>query len=240
MVQRVPAVEQLAGRQVCTPARPSRPARRCRRRRSFDRSIGMFLLAVTHAWSPSITISCRVGTQPPVALQRRDRLVVLVDDDVLAGHGLAGVGEVALPPRQHRLALVGLEAEVAGDDVLGHRLEPHGRQVVVVDQRSALADDRRLGQVVEVGDEDVALRQLVLVGHDVGASDRRMQARLRHEAVGVAAGRVLRRSGRRASRRTRSRRRRTLRSRPPRPRRVANAGASPAPVRPPAWERSRT
>jgi len=50
---------------------------------------------------------------------------------------------VAGLPHQH-----GRDSHRPRTSVVNHRLEPHGRQVVVVDQRSALADDRRLGQVV--------------------------------------------------------------------------------------------
>ena len=60
---------------------------------------------------------------------------------------------VTLPchQRERRLALVALQAEVGGDDLFGHRLEPHRLQVAVEDQRAALADDRRFVEVVEVG-----------------------------------------------------------------------------------------
>ena len=119
----------------------------------------MFLLAVTQAWSPWTSSSCRVGIQPSIALHRRDLLVVLVDDHVFAADRGAGVGELALPPGQGRLALVGLQIEVGRDDVLADRLEPHRLQVVVEDQRPALADDRRVRQVVEVRGEDVAAAQ---------------------------------------------------------------------------------
>ena len=92
--------------------------------------------------------------------QPRDRLVVLVDDHVFAAFGRAGVRDDALPPGERRLAFVGLQAEVGGDDLFRHGLKPDRLQVAVEDQRPALADDRRFVEVVEVRGEDVAGRQL--------------------------------------------------------------------------------
>ena len=100
------------------------------------------------------------GEDPPVlALQRGDRVVVLVDDHVLAAQRLAGTRDVALPPRDGGLAVVGLPAQVGGDHVLGHRMEPHRLRMIVQDQRPALTGHRRLGEVIEARHEDVAGRQ---------------------------------------------------------------------------------
>ena len=144
----------------------------------------MFLLAVTHASSPRIWIV--EGQHPAVrSRQRRDRPVVLVDDHVLAALGRAGVGDHALPPRQHRLALVRLEVEVARHVVDGDRLEPHRGKPVVDDQRPTLAHHRRVVEVVEVGHEDVAGGEVLRVGRHVRADHRRVQPRRRRVRVGV-------------------------------------------------------
>ena len=120
----------------------------------------MFLFAVTQASSPRDHELVQ-GEHPAVRrLQRRDRLVVLVDDDVFAAFGRAGVRDDALPPGERRLAFVGLQAQVGGDDLFRHGLEPDRLQVAVEDQRPALADHRRFVEVVEVRGEDVAGREL--------------------------------------------------------------------------------
>ena len=145
----------------------------------------MSLLAVTQASPPRMTNSCRVITQPSTALDRGNGLVVLVDNDVLAAFRRAGVGDDALPPREHGLAFVSLRRQVGGDHVFRYGPEPDRLEVIVEDEGTALAHHGARRQVIEVGDHDVPRCQIALDRrhflHDLG----RVKRRRRHEVVGT-------------------------------------------------------
>ena len=221
MLERVPAVEQLAGLQVVL----------LHRRVDQRAVVGAAVLRQVHrevlvGGHPRVVAADHELVQrehPAVGSgQRRDRPVVLVDDHVLAALGRSGVRDHALPPSERRLAVVRLEAEVARHDVLGDRLEPHRLQLVVEDQRPALADHRRVVEVVEVRHEDVAGGQELRVGRHVRAGSPADAARAPRRTCRRRWS-CRRRSARRASRRRRSRARR---SRPARARSRCRSGSA--------------
>ncbi len=164
-----------------------------------------------------------VQRQHPAAgrVQPRDRLVVLVDDDVFAAFGRARVRHLALPPGEHRPAFVALRAEVRRDELFAHGLEPHRLQLAVEDQRPALPLDRRFVEVVEVGGEDVARARAARRARRGSRGISADAARGAGEAEGVrgrvlaerSAGRVVEDGGER-DRHARSHRRRPASSRP--------------------------
>ena len=129
----------------------------------------------------------QVALQPVAGLHPRDLVVGLVGDDPRS-RAVAGLAlHLALPPGQHRLALVALDAEVVRGLARGRGLEPQQPAVGVEDRRAALIR-AALG-----GDQDVG------VGVAAGGEHRRMQVGPREE---VLAERRLR-GGHRGSRRGR-------------------------------------
>ena len=121
-----------------------------------------------------------------LAANPRNRLVVLVDDHVFAAFRRAGARDDPLPPGERGLAFVGLQAEVGRHELFRHWLEPHRLQLVVEDQRPALADQGRVVEVVEVRGEDVAWRQLADGALAALAQYRRVQRRRGDVAVGAS------------------------------------------------------
>ena len=155
VVERVPAVDELAGLEVVL--LDCRIDDRAVVRAAVLAEVHRDVLVRRHPGVVAADLQLVQRQCPAVdATQGRDRPVVLVDDDVLAGLGRAGARDHALPPRERRLALVGLHAQVRRDDIGWHRPEPDRLQVVVEHQWAALTDDRRGGQVVEVRGHDVA------------------------------------------------------------------------------------
>src|ERR1700728_3772292 len=99
------------------------------------------------------------------ALERRDGLVLLVDDHVLAARDDAFVVEHALPPAERGLSRECLRSQVQRVIAGWNRLEPHRPELLVEDQRSALTVDLRAqADVLEVRDHEVTRRELAAGG----------------------------------------------------------------------------
>ena len=88
---------------------------------------------------------------------RRDRMIMTICDVVRRRTG--GEAARALDPREHRLAAIGLHAEVRRPDAARKLLEPHGAALIVHDLGPLLAGGARWRRAPRVGRAGIRGRQ---------------------------------------------------------------------------------